>query len=108
GARAGSAARRRRPGCARRSLVGRRLDRWQLEHEGRALPGPGLGPEARSVRLREAAGDREPQSSAPACAVATLERLEDALTLGGGNARAVVDHPDEYPRRRPRDLDAHG
>jgi len=56
-----------------------------------------LGPDAAAVRLGEPARDRQAKTGAANAAVAaTLERLEDPLTIGSRNARAAVDDAHQY------------
>ena len=77
---------------------------WKREDE---MPAAAvLGPDARAVRLGEAARDREPEPGAARRAVAALERLEHAPRGPRARPGPVVVDVDEQLVSRPRRSDA--
>ena len=108
--RAGSAARRRRRGSARRSSHDGNVlgSGRQIQHEGRAaLFARRLHTDDAAVCLREAARDRQTEAAAATLAAAPLERLEDPLAVGRPRSRGrdrgcarALDLPPRSPRPR--------
>src|SRR6185437_5144760 len=103
GARAGSAARRRRRGCWRSRRVAHRGRRIERRRAGRNREGDAdrgaeadagrAGEDAAALRLDQAAADRqaEPDPGAPAVAdMDAVELVEDELEILGRDAEALV------------------
>ena len=82
----------------------------QLEDHGRASGGGVVDREVAAHRPGEPPGHREPEADPGAvrrAVVHALERLEDPLALGGGDARAAVDHADQHAAGDLARLDPH-
>src|SRR4051794_15044803 len=80
-----------------RGSLGRRLDR-QLDHERGRLVRQRLDPHPAAVGLHKAARDREPQTGAAVArglGARAVERLEDPLLLGLGDAGPAVHDADQ-------------
>ena len=78
--------------------------RRQVDEDGEPPAGRVVEQDLAAHGLDEPAGDGQAEADAGlAAAVAeALERLEDAVAVGRGHARATVDDPQVDPVRRPR------
>src|SRR5207302_7218473 len=91
---------------------GRSFGAAQREHHGRAAPRGVLDEDLAPHRLYESSGDCQAEPDAvgrhAAPVAEALEGLEDAVTVGHGDAGPLIDHPQVHPVTHLPGLDTDG